>query len=63
MILTIYKLAWVLVAAAVGVLYLTGSFNEIALTLLGFLVSTLVFMGIVAVLPWWVSQSYSPIHS
>ena len=60
MLLIIYILAWFLVAATAGVLYLTGSVNEISLTLFGFLAMTLVFMGIVAVLPWWVSQPYSP---
>lgn len=59
MVLIIYILAWLLVAAAAVAAYLTGSFNETVLTLFGFLASTLFFMSIVAVLPWWVSQPYS----
>lgn len=59
MLLIIYILAWFIVAAA-GALYLTGSFNEMTLTFIGFLVSTLFFMSIVGVLPWRISQPYSP---
>jgi hypothetical protein len=49
-----------LVAAAAGILYLAGYFNPLMVTVFGFLVSTLFFMGIVAVLPWWVDKQFSP---
>ncbi len=60
MLLIIYILIWFAIAAAAGVLYLTGNFNEMVLMLFGFLTTTLVFLGMIAVLPWWVSQPFSP---
>lgn len=59
MLMLIYVLIWFVVAAAAGILYLTGNFNEMMMTVFGFLVSTLFFMSITAVLPWWVSQPFS----
>lgn len=59
MVVLIYALIWLLTAAAAGFLYFTGNFNELTLTVFGFIFSTLVFMGIVAVLPWWVDKRYS----
>lgn len=59
MLIVFYVLIWFVVAASAGILYLTGNFNEMTLTIFGFLVSTLFFMGIVAVLPWWVDKRYS----
>lgn len=60
MLIKVYILLWFVVAAAVGVLYSAGNLNEMWLTIFGFLFSTLFFAGFVAVLPWWVSQPYSP---
>jgi hypothetical protein len=59
MVLIIYALIWLLTAAAAGLLYFTGNFNGLMLTVFGFIFSTLVLMGFVAVLPWWVDKSYS----
>jgi hypothetical protein len=59
MLIIIYALIWILVAAAAGVLFVTGSFNETTLTIFGFLTSALFFTGLVAVLPWWVDKRYS----
>lgn len=56
----IYGLVWFLVAATAGGAYLTGFFNEITLTIFGFVVSTLVFFGIVAMLPALMNDHYSP---
>ena len=60
MILGIYALIWLFAALSAGLLYVTGNFNELTLTVFGFIFSTLVFMGIIAVLPWWVDKKYSP---
>jgi hypothetical protein len=60
MLVVIYAFAWLLVAAAAGILYLTGYFDQVMLTIFGFLVSTLFFAGVVVVLPWWVDKLYQP---
>ena len=59
MVLIIYALIWLLTAASVGILYFTGNFNELTMTVSGFISATLVFMGMTAVLPWWVDKRYS----
>ena len=59
MVLTIYALIWFLTATSAGLLYFTGNFNELTMTIFGFIFSTLVFMGMIAVLPWWVDKKYS----
>ncbi len=59
MLVVIYAVIWLLTLAAAGILYLTGNFNELTLTVFGFIFSTLVFMGMTAVLPWWVDKRYS----
>ena len=56
--LIIYILTWFLVLAAAGVMYFTGSFNEMVLTVFGFVLSTLFFAGFLAVLPFWVDEHY-----
>ena len=59
-ILRIYALVWVVVLAAAGALYYRGSFDEITLHVFGFVSSTLLFMGFVAVLPFWMDHHFSP---
>jgi hypothetical protein len=59
MVVIIYALIWLLTAASAGLLYFTSNFNELTMTVFGFMFSTLVFMGLVAVLPWWVDKQYS----
>lgn len=59
MLIKVYILLWVLVAAVAGGLFSFGYFNEIWLTVFGFLFSTLFFMSLTAILPWWVSQPFS----
>lgn len=59
MLIIIYALVWILVATAAGILFVTGNFNEMTMTVFGFLISALFFTGLVAVLPWWVDKRYS----
>lgn len=59
MVIRIYALIWLLAAASAGFLYLAGFFNELTLTVFGFIFSTLVFMGLVAVVPWWIDKHHS----
>ena len=60
MLILIYALIWLLTGASAGLLFFTGNFNELTMTVFGFIFSTLVFMGLVVVLPWWVDKAYSP---
>lgn len=62
MLIVIYALAWLLVAATAGIFLISGYFNELTLTIYGFVISTLIFMGIVAVLPSMVHNHYSQKH-
>ncbi len=57
--LIIYALTWFLVLAAAGAVYLTGNLGEMTLKIFGFIFSTLFFVGIVAVLPFWMDEHYS----
>ena len=56
----IYALVWFLMATIAVATYAGGFFNEFTLTIFGFISTTLVFMGLVAVLPSWVDDKYSP---
>lgn len=60
MVARIYGLVWFFVLAAAGVLYFTSSFNEITLPIFGFVFSTLVVMGFVAILPSLLDDHFSP---
>lgn len=57
--LKLYALTWLFVAAAALATFMTGSFNSVSLTVFGFVVSTLIFMGLVAVLPALTNEHYS----
>ena len=59
MVTKIYALVWVLIGAIASLFYFTGNFNEVILTVFGFVFSTLIFAGLVAVLPWWIDRRYS----
>ena len=59
MLIVIYALIWILLAAAAGILFVTGYLNEMTLTVFGFLASTLFFAGFLAVLPWWMNKRHS----
>lgn len=60
MLIKIYILLWAAVVVSAAGLYSFGFFNEMWLTIFGFLFSTLFFAGLVGVLPWWVSQPFAP---
>ena len=59
MVTKIYALIWVSMFALAGLLFMTNGFTEMTLTIFGFAFSTLVFAGIVAVLPWWLDKRYA----
>ena len=59
MVMKIYALIWVVVAASAGLLYFAGNLNELTLTVFGFIASTLFAIGIVTVLPWWMDKKYT----
>lgn len=59
MMTKIYALVWLLTIASAGLVYFTGNASELTLTVFGFVFATLTFMGIVAVLPYWVDRHYS----
>ena len=60
MVLRIYALIWLLVVASAALIFFTGNFNDLTLTVFGFIFSTLFFMGFLAVLPWWLDKIYAP---
>ena len=60
MVMKIYAFAWLLAAVSVALLYFAGRLNEPELTVLGFILSTLFFTGVVAILPWWVDKLHAP---
>jgi hypothetical protein len=62
MVMKFYAMTWLIVLAAAGVAYFTDNFNEVTLTVFGFVVSTIFAMGIVAVLPWWVDKKHTWIY-
>ena len=53
MLLRKYALVWLLMMGMAGTLYSTGLVDEMTMVLIGFVSVTLVFIGMVAVLPWW----------
>lgn len=59
MVTKIYAFVWLLLIAAGGLLHITGNINDLTMTVIGFMLATLTFMGLVAVLPWWVDKKYS----
>jgi hypothetical protein len=59
MVMRIYALAWLLLAAVGGLFLFTGNLNEVTFTVLAFPLATLAFMGIVVVLPWWMDRHFS----
>jgi len=59
MVIKIYAFIWLMLIASAGLLFMTSGFSEMTLTILGFALSTLVFAGIIAVLPWWVDKRYT----
>jgi hypothetical protein len=60
MVPKIYGLVWLLAFAFAAFLFATGAVGELTTALLGFTFSTLLAMGLFAVLPWWVDKNYAP---
>lgn len=56
----IYGLIWLLALMATGLAYKASLINAMTLPILGFVLSTLVAMGFVAVLPAWLDDHFSP---
>lgn len=59
MVTRFYLFAWLLTAGLAALLYFTGNVGDLTPTIFGFVFATLAFMGIVAVLPWWVDREYT----
>jgi pilus assembly protein TadC len=62
MLLKIYLLIWVLGLLAVGVFYLTGNLNQFMQVVFGFLTFGMIFMGMIAVLPFAVTHQTPTKH-
>lgn len=60
MLARIYALVWFSIVAISVALYLGGMFNEQALLLVGFVTATLVFMGMMVVVPLSISKKHAP---
>jgi hypothetical protein len=56
MLVRLYAVMWVLLAAATAGFYLGGYLNERLVTVVGFFAATLVLIGMSVVLPIWVSE-------
>ena len=56
----IYGLIWLPILGVTGVSYLAGFINTITSPIFGFVFSTLVVAGFVAVLPAWLNEHFSP---
>ena len=59
MVPKVYTLTWLLVFAAAAGFYFTGNFNDITLTVFGFVFSALFFSFFVAVLPWLMDKHFT----
>ncbi len=56
----IYGLIWLSFITTTGVVYLNGAITTITLPIFGFAFGTLFFMGLVAVLPFWLKDHFAP---
>ena len=59
MVPKVYTLIWVVVITAAAGSYFTGNFNDIVLTVFGFIFATLFLGFFVAVLPWLMDKHYT----
>jgi hypothetical protein len=59
MVTKTYAFGWLITVASAALFYLLGAPSDLVLTIYGFAVATLLFMGIVFVLPWWVDKNFS----
>ena len=44
----------------VALLSLSGHSNELTYTIIAFLASTLIWVAIMALLPWWIDKKHAP---
>ncbi len=51
MVIKIYGMIWAVIVTAVAVLLLTGNFTNLVAAVFGFICQTLVFIGMMGVLP------------
>lgn len=58
--LKIYGLIWLAVLISAAIVYFGGAVTEETLHIFGFVLSTLIFMGPVAVLPLWLNDHFAP---
>ena len=56
MLVRLYAVIWILLAAATASFYFSGYLSEQVLTVVGFLSATLVVIGMSVLLPLYVSQ-------
>lgn len=56
----IYGLIWLLVLIGTGIAFYTGSLNAVTCPFFGFALSTIAVLGVVAVLPLWLNDHFSP---
>ena len=56
----IYGLVWLFVISVTVALYFVGIINEMTFPIFGFVYSTLIVMGFVAVLPVWLNEYHAP---
>ena len=59
MLTKIYAAVWIIVAITAAILVLTGNFSALAVVAFGFITFGLIFMGMMAVLPYEVSHPKS----
>lgn len=62
MLIKIYETLWGLIGVAAFVLYLTGNLSEMAMVVFGFICFGMIFMGMISVLPFFVTHQTSARH-
>ncbi|MDH3494829.1 MAG: hypothetical protein OEM82_14840 [Acidobacteriota bacterium] len=58
----IYFSIWALFALVVAMFYFAGWFDYATVTVLGFIMFGLIFMGMIGVLPFWTTHHAGPRH-
>ena len=59
MVTKTYAFVWFITIASAALFYLLGAPSDLVLMVFGFAFATLLFMGVVFVLPWWVDKKFS----
>ena len=60
MLIKLYELTWVVGILAVGLFYVIGDLTPVATVVFGFLAVTVVFMGMMSVLPATIGDGVRP---